>query len=117
MGDSKDIYAETVRLLRDVSRNHAAAAADMCSRAIRELGERPADPPAPPTEPPSLEVEDLGAMLRDLEDVGLSAICRLARVSDDREAFNAIDEAGAGWLRGVILNRAVETVGPGASTL
>ena len=49
-------------------------------------------------------------MLRELEDVGLSALCRLARLSDPDDAFRAIDEADAGWLREVILNRAVETL-------
>jgi hypothetical protein len=108
-----DIYSQTVRLLRDISRNHAAAAADMCRG-----GESPADPPG--AEQPPQELEDLGAMLRELEDVGLSALCRLARVSDPEDAFRAIDEADAGWLREVILNRAVETVptqGAGGSGL
>jgi hypothetical protein len=49
-------------------------------------------------------------MLRELEDVGLSALCRLARLSDPDDAFQAIDEADAGWLREVILNRAIETL-------
>jgi hypothetical protein len=109
MHAQSDIHAQTVRLLRDISRNHAAAAADMCR------GSEQAPPDAPPEqqprpEPPAQELEDLGAMLRELEDVGLSALCRLARVSDPEDAFLAIDEAGAGWLREVILNRAVETV-------
>ena len=38
------------------------------------------------------------------------ALCTLARVSDPEAAFHAIDDADAGWLRDVILNRAVETV-------
>jgi hypothetical protein len=108
MPENSDIYDATVRLLRDVSRNHAAAAADICSGALDEFdGGQIA--PAPAAGPPSREVEDLGAMLHELEDVGVSAVCRLARVSDDGCAFAAIDDADAGWLRAVILNRAIET--------
>jgi|GEM_PF-3047084 hypothetical protein len=113
VSESSNIYSETVRFLRDVSRNHAAAAADMCRGDIPELSDEAATaaPPLPARVPPSREVDDLGAMLRELEDVGLAAVCRLARVHDDRAAYRAIEDADAGWLRGVILNRAVETVG------
>jgi hypothetical protein len=113
MSEDEDIYAATVRLLRDVSRNHAAAAADMCSGAIDEPAGRGLLAPEPneTLEPVTPEIEDLGAMLRELEDVGLGAVSALARASDDRVAFEAIDEADAGWLRAVILNRAAETVG------
>jgi hypothetical protein len=104
-----DIYSQTVRLLRDISRNHAAAAADMC-RGCPETPPEPRGAAAAPVEPPPRELEDLGAMLRELEDVGLSALCRLARAGDPDDAFRAIDDADAGWLREVILNRAVETV-------
>jgi hypothetical protein len=107
MHAQSDIYSQTVRLLRDISRNHAAAAADMC----RGCPETPPEPrSAAAAEQPPRELEDLGSMLHDLEDVGLSALCRLARVGDPDDAFHAIDDADAGWLREVILNRAVETV-------
>jgi hypothetical protein len=111
MAERQDIYEQTVRLLRDVSRNHAAAAADMCGSACRELTEQERLLTSVPEEPSAVrEVEDLGAMLRELEDVGLGAVCRLARESDQEAAFEAIEEAGAGWLRAVMFNRAVETV-------
>jgi hypothetical protein len=104
-----DIYSQTVRLLRDISRNHAAAAADMC-RGCPEALPEPEGAAAPGGERPARELEDLGAMLCELEDVGLSALCTLARAGDPDDAFHAIEDADAGWLREVILNRAVETV-------
>ncbi len=140
----KSIYAETVELLRDVSRNHAAAAADMCASARRDDAEaraedlaaaapedlaaaapedlaaacaeddaeaRAEDLAAAAPEELTPEVEDLGEMLRELEDVGLRAVCRLARACDERAAWRAIADAHADWLGGVILNRAAETVG------
>jgi hypothetical protein len=107
---SGDIYSETVRLLGDLSRNHAAAAADMCRDALAQLADEGSDP-VPDSGPPSMEVENLGALLRELEDVGLSAVARLACASDPDVAFRAFDEAHAEWLHGVILNRALETVG------
>jgi hypothetical protein len=127
MGESEreDIYAATVRLLRDVSRNHATAAAEMCARGGRVIELARAGEPAAAGAPaaavaamltagaPETDVEDLGAMLRALEDVGLTAVCRLARARDEAAAFAAIEEAGAGWLRAAALNRAAETLGRG----
>jgi hypothetical protein len=110
------LYTETVELLRDLSRNHAAAAADMCRCGWpSEEGLDPEDLSelTGSEEPVSQEVEDLGTMLRDLEDVGLRAVCRLARACDERAVLRAIEEAHAEWLGGVILNRAAETVGHG----
>jgi hypothetical protein len=129
MNAQGDIDSQTVTLLQDISRNHAAAAADMCRSGLEEAmpedvsATRPPSGPQPSGEPAGLggpiepavsqEVEDLGAMLRELEDLGLSALCRLARLSDPEAAFHALDDAQAGWLRDVILNRAVETAAPG----
>jgi hypothetical protein len=100
MPPEENIYASTVELLSDLSGNHAAAAADMAAHAA----------PLDPTAADADAVEDLGAVLRRLEDVAIAAVCRLARTTDEETAFSAIDEAGAGWLRGVILNRAAETL-------
>lgn len=134
MDERSDIYKATVRLLRDVSRNHAAAAAEMCGSfegehstvAVRAEAHGPAAPDRPPagTGPdaivaallasePEPQVRNLGAMLRALEDVGLEAVCRLARARDEATAFAAIEEARAGWLCGTVLNRAAETFGRG----
>jgi hypothetical protein len=127
MGRSErdDIYAATVRLLRDVTRTHASAAGEMCARGGRSvhLGSEAQLVGTGATKaaivamladgPPQPEVEDLGAMLRALEDVGLEAVCRLARARDPEAAFEAIDEARAGWLREAALNRAAETFGRG----
>jgi len=110
MSDGGDIYSETVRLLSDLSRNHAAAAADMCGQALQPLAEQGSDG-VPDCGPPSVEAENLGALLRELEDVGLSAVSRLACVRDPDVAFRAIEDAHAEWLAAVILNRALETVG------
>jgi hypothetical protein len=82
----------------------------MCRDALAQLADEGSDP-VPDSGPPSIEVENLGALLRELEDVGLSAVSRLACASDEDVAYQAIDEAHAGWLRGVILYRALETVG------
>ena len=98
------IYEHTVELLRDLSCNHAAAAAQMARPlSARGTGSRAVGAPA---------LEDLAVMLRRLEDVGVDAVCRLARAGEDSDAYAAIEEAGAGWLREVILNRAGETVAP-----
>ncbi|HMD57324.1 MAG TPA: hypothetical protein VKG82_07630 [Solirubrobacteraceae bacterium] len=122
MGENADIYTATVRLLRDVSRNHAAAAAEMCN-APAEGSAAVASPAhgvrseaivaALLAGPPRAQVANLGEMLRALEDVGLEAVCRLSRARDEAAAFDAIEEANASWLRGAVLNRAAETFGRG----
>jgi hypothetical protein len=95
-GPEGNIYGRTVELLRDLSRNHASAAADMCMSVEHADGAETA-------------VAALGAMLEGLEDVALRAICGLARATCEESVFRAIDEAEAGWLRAVIINRAVGT--------
>jgi len=92
-------FLRTVELLREASRNHAAASAAMCSHPDRA---RPLDE----------EVEQLGELLRNIEDVALAAVCRLALRDDAEIALRALEEAQADWLREVILNRVAETILP-----
>ncbi len=93
---SLEIYADTVSVLRDVSARHAAAAAKIDTDvAFDDCGE--------------LAVASCCEALEGLEDAALRVICRLVRESNVESAFRAIDAAGAGWLREVILNRAIQT--------
>jgi hypothetical protein len=50
-------------------------------------------------------------VIRRLEDDALVTICRVGTVSQGRGMVRkVIDEAGAGWLRQVVLERCVETL-------
>jgi hypothetical protein len=50
-------------------------------------------------------------VIRRLEDDALVALCRIGTVSRGRGMVRkVIDEAGAGWLREVVLERCVETL-------
>ena len=54
-------------------------------------------------------LEERGDRLRRLEDLALRALCSLARADGEDAAFQALDESGSDWIRGMILNRAAET--------
>jgi len=94
------IYARTVELLRDLSVNHAAGAAEICAPVVAE------GPGA------VASIDELASLLARLEDVGIIALSRLAQETDDATAFAAIEEADALWLRAVVLSRAYETTRP-----
>jgi hypothetical protein len=89
------IYTETVHLLRDVSaRHHDALQALLRIGAGQEGG-----------------TDRLAAEVRSLEDLALGALSRLARASDYEAISPAMqDSHSSGWLWGMLLNRALETV-------
>jgi hypothetical protein len=89
-------YAQSVEILRDLSRSHAAAATRMCTGSSLDDGM-------------DMPVNALGEMIHAFEDQALRCLCALARLTSVETAFLAIDEAHADWLRAVVLNRAVET--------
>jgi hypothetical protein len=91
-----EVYAETVTVLRDVSARHAATAAKMSADTEFE-------------DCRELAVAACCEALEELEDAALRVLCRLVHESSVESAFGAIEAAGAGWLREVILNRAIET--------
>jgi len=92
-------YAETIALLRSVSARHA--------RILREMTA---------CRPGGFEqVERLATDARSAEDEAIAAVCRLSVLTDRATADVAVEEAGASWLRDVILNRAAETARPGSA--
>jgi len=103
---AEDPYAETVRLLRDVTANYDAATEGMFRGGVSGLTE-PAGPPAfEDIEDAIEEMDYLAEMQRKLEVVALYALGKLGSDS----AHKAIEEADAGWLHEAILRRAIETL-------
>lgn len=90
----EDIYAETVRALRQISRDHAAATSKLVCFEV---------------EPDEGRLCAAAQTVEWLEDAALHALCPLTREASPEHSFRAINAAGAGWLRAVILNRATET--------
>jgi hypothetical protein len=94
-------YRETVRLLVSLSKRH--------SDALRELA-APAAAARTANGMPATRAVQLGEQVGRLEDVAVSALARLARISDYKDALEAMQESGSVvWLWGTILNRAAET--------
>jgi len=91
-----DDYALAVGVLRNLSRNHEDAPARMCAARAH-------------TEGMETTAAALGERVHSLEDQELRCLCALSRSTSEEAVFRAIDDAHAGWLRAVILNRAVET--------
>ncbi len=104
MHDPTRAYDQTVELLRSLSARHARALEAMTGGAA-----------TPGALPASYEqVERMALDARILEDEGIAALGRLCRLTSRATAGRAAEEAGAGWLLEVVLNRAVETTGAGA---
>lgn len=97
-------HAYAVERLRDVTRNRAAVATNV-------VGDLP-----PAGEPGAAEALDDRAqgtyrIVRPMEDAALRALADVYLPSCDHDAvIRAIDEAGAGWLYPVLLERALDSV-------
>lgn len=99
-----DTYQLAVERLRDVTRNRMAVA----TNAVEDLPHagRPTDPDALTD-----RAEATYKVMRPMEDAALRALSDLYTPACDYQAVSrAVEEADAGWLYPVILDRALDSL-------